>query len=212
VPNPSLSVVLPVYNAEQTIANKVAELLDILPDLTSKFEILIVNNGSTDHTEEVAYELARTYPQVRITRHDAHRGHPGAVETGLNQTSGDIMFVQDENAPIDSSKLHRLWELRNEDDLVFARPEFRVKRSLLQRLAAWGVRLEEATQGGEAAGVQMIRRQSLARLNELDAIDPDTSAARHSRTDKRNVRHDTQSRPNFNAIERPRTLSPKSGS
>lgn len=169
VANPSLSVVLPVYNAEQTLANKVTQLLEILPDLTANFEILIINDGSTDHTEEIGYDLAREYPQVRIERHVRRRGQQGAVETGLAETTGEILFVQDENAPIDSSKMHRLWELRNEQDLVLARPEIRLKQSLLQRLAAWGVRLEEQTQGGGSAGVQMIRRRMKPRRDEAQS-------------------------------------------
>lgn len=168
--NPSLSVVLPVYNAEQTLANKVTQLLDILPDLTPNFEILIVNDGSTDHTEEIGYDLAREYPQVRIERHSRRRGEQGVIETGLAEAAGEILFVQDENAPIDSSKLHRLWELRHDQSLVLGRPEIRLKQSLLQRLAAWGVRLEEQTQGGGTAGIQMIRRRPMPRRDEAQRI------------------------------------------
>ncbi len=206
VAHPSLSVVLPVHNAEQTLAVRMAQMLEILPDLTNNFEILVINDGSTDHTEEVAYELARVYPQVRVIRHELRRGHRGVVETGLSETSGDILFVQDEHAAIDSSKLHRLWELRNDEDLVFVQPEFRVKRSMLQRLAAWGVRLEESTQSGGSAGVQMIRRQSLARLDEFEAIDSGTPP-RRSRSDKGARHRDGQPTPNFTNLDRPRPRS-----
>ena len=206
VAQPSLSVVLPVHNAEQILADKMAQLLDILPDLTSNFEVLVINDGSTDNTEEVAYELARVYPQVRVTRHERRRGHQGVVETGLTQTSGDILFVQDEQAAIDSSKLHRLWELRDEDDLVLAGPEFRVKQAMLQRLAAWGVRIEEATLGGGSAGVQMIRRHSLARLNEWKAAEPELSP-RKSRTDRSDFPRAGQPTPKFSSLDRPRPFS-----
>ena len=141
VAQPSLSVVLPVHNAEQSLANKMGRPTSTsFRDLTHNFEVLVINDGSTDHTEEVAYELARVYPQVRVTRHERRRGQQGVIETGLAQTFGEILLVQDEQAAIDSSKLHRLWDLRNEEDLVLDRPEFPVKQAMLQRLAAWGVR------------------------------------------------------------------------
>jgi glycosyltransferase involved in cell wall biosynthesis len=158
----SLSVVIPVHNAEKSLASKIGQLLDYLPDLTTNFEILIINDGSNDHTEEIAYDLAREFPQVRVAHHEMRRGERGVIETGLAQTIGDILFVQDENAALDSGKLHRLWELRNEEQLFLQQSPIEVQRPTLQRLAAWGVRLEEAGADGNSTGVQMIRRRPLS--------------------------------------------------
>ena len=108
----SLSVVLPVHNAESTLARQVAELLDVLPELTSSFEVLIVDDGSTDQTEESAQELAREFPQLRVIRHAQRRGIPEVVKTGMEETSGDVVFVHDEQLPLRPSDLRRLWALR----------------------------------------------------------------------------------------------------
>lgn len=156
--NLSLSLVLPVHNAQRTLARTVQLLLEILPDLSPQFEVLIVNDGSTDQTEEVATELVHEFPQVRLVGHTTRRGRTGVVETALRETQGDILIVQDENGDVDSCKLRRIWELRHEDEALLDRRELLVKRSLLQRLAAWGVRLEDAPEGGSGRGVQLIRR------------------------------------------------------
>ena len=182
VANPTLSIVLPVHNAEQTLTGRIAQLLDIVPDLTTDFEVLVINDGSTDHTEEVAYELAREYPQIRVTRHAMRRGRRGAIETGMAQTTGDILIVQDEQGAIDSSKLHRLWELRNDEELVLNQPSLRLQQALLQRLAAWGVRLEDTTPGGDSCGVQMIRRRNVNQREATSAGTPGRSP-RHLRSD-----------------------------
>lgn len=179
---PSLSVVIPVHNAEQFLAAKIAQLLDFLPDLTTNFEILVINDGSIDHTDEIAYELAREFPQVRVAHHGMRRGERGVIETGLAQTTGDLLFVQDENASLDSGKLHRLWEMRNEEHLLPPEPRIDVKRSVLQRLAAWGVRLEEPTSDGGSTGVQMIRRRPLYGRPAVPASP--TAMARMSRADQ----------------------------
>ena len=68
-PQQTLSVVLTVHNAEKTLADQVSKTLDILTDLSARFELLIVDDGSTDQTEEVAHELARHFPQLRVARH-----------------------------------------------------------------------------------------------------------------------------------------------
>jgi hypothetical protein len=91
----TLSVVLSVHNAEKTLSRQVNRLLDMLPDLAQRFELLILDDGSTDHTEEVAHELAKDYPQLRVARHDQRRGSDAAVQTALDNTCGEILLLQD---------------------------------------------------------------------------------------------------------------------
>lgn len=90
---PSLSVIVPVRNAEETLAAAVQSLLETLPDLTQRFEILIVDDASTDHTADVADELRRTYPQVRVVRHGWQWGMPAAVLTGRKHCRHDVVLV-----------------------------------------------------------------------------------------------------------------------
>jgi glycosyltransferase involved in cell wall biosynthesis len=206
VAHPSLSIVLPVHNAEQTLAGKIVQLLDILPDLTTRFEILVINDGSTDHTEEIAYELAREYPQIRVAQHETRRGHRAAVETGLAATSGDILFIQDEQAAIDSSKLHRLWELRNDDTLSYVPPIEQVQRNLMQRLAAWGIRLEETTAEGNTYGIQMIRRPAGSNADRTAAEDAGRSSQK-SRADQPAIPGKKQPSRPFTQHGRPRSTS-----
>ncbi len=53
----TLSLIIPVRNAEQSLAQDVARILDVLPELTKNFEVLIVDQDSTDHTREIAEDL-----------------------------------------------------------------------------------------------------------------------------------------------------------
>ena len=166
--NPSLSVILPVYNAQRQLARQVANLLEVLPDLTARFEILIVDDGSTDHTDEIAHELRAKYPQLKIARHAWQRGMAAAVQTGMARSCGDIVFVQEEGAEISPADLRRLWELRGDERLILARAHAQPKplsTRLLERLSKWGLALQQsAQQSGENAGIQMIRRQAVEEL------------------------------------------------
>ena len=62
----SLSVLLPVKDVQATLSDSVHEILDVAADCGERFEVLIIDDGSTDATSEVAHELSRHYPQVRM--------------------------------------------------------------------------------------------------------------------------------------------------
>ncbi len=68
--NRSLTVLLPVRDAQSTLAATVTEVLEMASDLSERFELLIIDDGSSDATSEVARELSRHYPQIRTLRHD----------------------------------------------------------------------------------------------------------------------------------------------
>ena len=67
--NRSLTVLLPVRDAQSTLAATVAQVLEMASDLSERFELLIIDDGSSDATGEVAHELSRHYPQIRTLRH-----------------------------------------------------------------------------------------------------------------------------------------------
>ena len=118
----SLSVLLPIRNAQSTLAGSVGELLDVLPDLTKRFEVLIIDDGSNDATIEVADELAAAYPQVRVIRHGERRGRVAAILTGLQRSHGDVVFLQDEGCGLATDDIGRLWRAMDEHELVLGRP------------------------------------------------------------------------------------------
>lgn len=175
--NPSLSVILPIYNAEATLARQVEQLLELLPDLTARFEILVVDDGSTDHTGDIAHELKQRYPQLKIARHAWQRGMAAAVQTGMARSSGDIVFVQEEQTDVSTSDIRRLWEMRNDDKLIMARAQSEPKpaRGLMDRLTRWAAALQESAQQQQTAGIQMIRRQGVEEFRRSSAAEEELS-------------------------------------
>ena len=91
----SLSILLSVYNAESTLSNTVADVLDTAADLSERFELVIIDDGSVDATSEVVDELIYSYPQIKAVRHGKHLGQEAAIRTGLEHSSGEIVLLHD---------------------------------------------------------------------------------------------------------------------
>lgn len=98
---PCLSVVVPAYNEETTLAEVVQKLL-MLPHL---LEVVIVDDCSTDRTPEIAEALAAVNPQVKFTRHEKNAGKTEALKTGFVMTRGDIVIVQDADLEYDPDEI-----------------------------------------------------------------------------------------------------------
>jgi glycosyltransferase involved in cell wall biosynthesis len=92
-----LSVVVPVYNEQTTLGEVVSKLLSV-PCL---LEIIIVDDGSTDETVEVARQLAVVHSQIRLVQHERNVGKTAALKTGFALTTGQVVIVQDADLEYD---------------------------------------------------------------------------------------------------------------
>jgi glycosyltransferase involved in cell wall biosynthesis len=118
---PSLSVLVPLRNAQATIGSLVTQLVDVSPDLAPRFEILILDQASTDDTGEIGHELSLAYPQVSSLTLPAGFGRFDAVRLGLSQTCGDLVLVREPGSTADLFDLHKLWPAAGSHDVVVAR-------------------------------------------------------------------------------------------
>jgi len=106
---PGLSIFFPAYNDSGTIASLVIEARVTAQKLTQDFEIIVVNDGSADHTADIVDELARTYPEVRAIHHPKNRGYGGALRSGFSGSTKEFIFYTDGDAQYDPSELELLW-------------------------------------------------------------------------------------------------------
>jgi glycosyltransferase involved in cell wall biosynthesis len=112
-------VFFPAYNDSGTIASLVITARQAAGRLTSDFEVIVVNDGSADATGQIADELARTYPEVKVVHHGRNRGYGAALRTGFETATRDLVFYTDGDAQYDPSEMTRLWEALGDDvDLV----------------------------------------------------------------------------------------------
>jgi glycosyltransferase involved in cell wall biosynthesis len=91
----SISVFFPAYNDEGTIVSLVEEALRILPLHTSDYEVVVVNDGSTDSTKILLDELAARSNYVKIIHHEKNCGYGAALITGFKHAEKELIFYTD---------------------------------------------------------------------------------------------------------------------
>lgn len=124
---PSISVFFPAYNDEGSIALMVERALALLPQFTDDYEVIVVNDGSSDGTVAVLNELERAHPQVRVIHHPKNRGYGGALRTGFLNATKDLVFYTDGDGQYDVNELATLVPLLTDDvDVVNG---YKLKRS-----------------------------------------------------------------------------------
>ncbi len=121
-----LSVFFPAYHDEKNIRKTTENTLRAIRELGIRtFEIIIVEDGSPDRTGEVADELAREHPEVRVIHHPENRGYGAALKTGFESAKYDWVFYTDGDNQFDLQELKKLIALTEYSDMVFG---FRIKK------------------------------------------------------------------------------------
>ncbi|MEO0101492.1 MAG: glycosyltransferase family 2 protein [candidate division WOR-3 bacterium] len=99
------TVICPAYNEVLNIPSLLAELHN---NLDETYEIIVVDDGSTDGTWELALKEAAKYPRVRILRHPQNRGKTDAILTGLEASEGEIIIIYDADLQFAASDIPKL--------------------------------------------------------------------------------------------------------
>jgi len=164
-----LSVLVPLYNEADTVIPILEKVLAV--DVPK--EVIVVDDGSTDGSYELATEFAQGYRDVKVFRHPENRGKGAAIRTALSQATGEVVVIQDADLEYDPQDFPRLLEpiLRGEADVVYG-SRVRARNPISYRRYYLGGRLLSLVASllygrwitDEPTCYKMIRRDVLAQV------------------------------------------------
>jgi glycosyltransferase involved in cell wall biosynthesis len=114
----SLSVVLPAYNEEQNAAAAVEEVSAIAQRLDADYEIILVNDGSSDRTGEIGRELEGRIPNYRLVEHYPNRGYGGSLKAGYAAAEKELITYVPADNQFDFSEIDRFLAKIDDADIV----------------------------------------------------------------------------------------------
>lgn len=168
----SASLILPVHNAQDWLAQKTEMLLDELAQFARDFQIIIIDDGSTDETPSVALDLSAGFPQVSLIQRPLRYGWEAAARRGLEIATGDFVFIPEDAATISGRELHQLWRSRHDPSLLMVTNQPRdaahgciASQRLYRRDPAdHKIKATASFAGTFKTGLKMIRRDTLSRI------------------------------------------------
>jgi glycosyltransferase involved in cell wall biosynthesis len=104
-----LSVFFPCYNEEKNIQNTVSKAISTLQKIASKWEVILINDGSKDNTAQVLEKIKKQYPkQIKIITHNPNRGYGAALKSGLYNAKYNWITFTDSDGQFDFSEIKKL--------------------------------------------------------------------------------------------------------
>ena len=117
-----MSILIPLYNEEEFIQTLLQRVVDAPYPPNVSFEIIVVNDGSTDGSSEAVQDfIARTKARIRLVNHERNQGKGAAVRTAIQHAEGELSLIQDADLEYDPREYPRLLGplLEGKADAVF---------------------------------------------------------------------------------------------
>lgn len=115
---PEISIVIPVYNEQDNLAPLLAELVPVMDNLSKSYEVIFIDDGSTDRSLQILIELANKYPILRVIKFQKNSGQSAAFDAGFKLAEGEAVVTMDADLQYDPRDIPGLLERLKDFDVV----------------------------------------------------------------------------------------------
>jgi len=136
-PRMKISVILPAYNEQDNLAPTVERSVEALRERFEDFELIVLDDASTDRTLQVARELAAKHPQVRVLPNERNLGQGLSQLRGFREARFELVIHNGVDYPFDFRDLDKMLPLLDEADIVVAARTSRPGYTVYRRFLSW---------------------------------------------------------------------------
>lgn len=139
-----VSVLMPAFNESRNIASNLREVVDTFLALNIEFEVILIDDGSPDHTYLFASDVLGDHPElVRVVRYDINQGKGGALITGAAVARGEFIVFLDADMDLHPAQLTTFFEIQREtsaDAVIGSKrhPQSKVDYPWMRQIYSWG--------------------------------------------------------------------------
>ncbi len=174
VPQPDLSLVVPVHNEQDNLRPLWGEIRDLLEGLDLRAEVILVNDGSTDASSDVLDELRRGDDRIRVIDHDKNHGLTAALDCGFHHARAEVIGMMDADLQNPPGEIAKLLEALPGVDMVIGwrrdRNDPWIKRvssKVANRFRNWRTQEQVHDTG---CGLKVFRRHIFERVKLYDGL------------------------------------------
>ena len=132
-----ISLVIPMYNEENNVENTLKRLDEVMKKLKAQYEIVVVNDGSSDNTLEVLNKAQKEYKKLSILSYLPNKGPGAAFREGFTKAKGDIIITLDADLSFSPDDIPRLLEKIQDADVVIGSQH--MKGAKMINIPAWRI-------------------------------------------------------------------------
>lgn len=164
----NLSIFFPFWNEEENIEKVVKSAIPMAQNIASKWEIIMVDDGSSDRTLSICQKLAREDPHLKVVSHQPNRGYGAALREGFEHSKYNLVVFTDGDGQFDFSQTTRFLEKINKADIIIGyrkkRHDHPFRHILMNLLKIWDFIFFGFYFRDIDCGFKMFKRSALERI------------------------------------------------
>ena len=168
---PALSIFFPFWDEQENIEAVIKKAVLVAEKVAEKWEIIMVDDGSSDKTLEIAKKLAKNDSRLVVVSHSSNRGYGAALKTGLLAAKYDLIVFNDGDGQFDLSEVEKFFERMGNADMVIGYRKKRVdsplRHILMNMLKVWDLVLFGFTFKDIDCGFKLFTREALNKILPL---------------------------------------------